>query len=89
MFGLRILLSKTCFSVFFFFFFQSAGFFNRKQCIRVLLWTHKYHFLSIFLLKMGLTILFTHLKIILLQYFLIFSFSFQFSVFSCIQMDPY
>ena len=50
----------------------------------VLLWTvhlyiiyepHKLHFLSIFSLKMGLTLLFTHLKIILLQYF-------QFSVFN-------
>ena len=39
------------------------------------LWTHKFHFLSIFSLKMGPTVLFTHLKIILLQYF-------QFSVFS-------
>ena len=37
--------------------------------------THKFHFLSIFSLKMGPTALFTHLKIILLQYF-------QFSVFS-------
>ena len=33
------------------------------------LWTHKFHFLSIFSLKNGLTVLFTHLKIILLQYF--------------------
>ena len=41
------------------------------HCLR----THKFHFLSIFSLKMGLTTLFTHLKIILLQYF-------QFSVFS-------
>ena len=31
---------------------------------------------------MGLTVLFTHLKIILLQYFSIFSFSFQFSAVS-------
>ena len=30
-------------------------------------WTHKFHFLSIFSLKMGPTALFTHLKIILLQ----------------------
>ena len=29
--------------------------------------THKFHFLSIFSLKMGPTVLFTHLKIILLQ----------------------
>ena len=31
--------------------------------------THKFHFLSIFSLKMGPTTLFTHLKIILLQWF--------------------
>ena len=31
--------------------------------------THKFHFLSIFSLKMGPTVLFTHLKIILLQWF--------------------
>ena len=41
------------------------------HCLR----THKFHFLSIFSLKMGPTSLFTHLKIILLQ-------CFQFSVFS-------
>ena len=39
--------------------------------------SHKLHFLTIFLLKMGLTTLFTHLKIISLQYF---QFQFQFSV---------
>ena len=44
--------------------------------------THKYHFLSTFSLKMSLTILFTHLKFILLQYFSVFSFSFQFSAVS-------
>ena len=37
--------------------------------------THKLHFSSIFSLKIGPTVLFTHLKIILLQYF-------QFSFFS-------
>ena len=36
-------------------------------------WTHKFHFLSIFSLKMGSILLFTYLKIILLQ-------CFQFSV---------
>ena len=41
------------------------------------LWTHKFHFLAIFSLKMGPMILFTYLKIILLQYFLIFNFNFQ------------
>ena len=46
------------------------------------LWTHKFHFSTIFSLKIGPTILFTHLKIILLQYFSVFSFSFQFSAVS-------
>ena len=41
--------------------------------------SHKLHFSATFSLKMGPTILFTHLKIILLQYF---------SVFNCIQTDP-
>ena len=36
--------------------------------------THKFHFSTTFSLKMGLTILFTHLKIILLPCFSIFSF---------------
>ena len=44
------------------------------------LWTHKFYFSATFLLKMSLTVLFTHLKIILLQ-------CFSFSVFSCIQTD--
>ena len=46
------------------------------------LWTHKLHFSATFSLKMGLTVLFTHLKIILLQCFSVFSFSFQFSTVS-------
>ena len=41
--------------------------------------THKFYFSATFSLKMGPTVLFTHLKIILLQCF---------SVFSCIQTDP-
>ena len=45
-------------------------------------WTDKFHFSATFSLKMGLTVLFTHLKIILLQYFSVFSFSFQFSAVS-------
>ena len=35
---------------------------------------HKFHFSAIFSLKMGSTILFIHLKIILLQYFSVFNF---------------
>ena len=52
------------------------------HCLR----THKFHFLSIFSLKMGPTSLFTHLKIILLQ---CFQFSvFSFSKISSIQTHP-
>ena len=48
--------------------------------------TYKFHFSAIFSLKMGLTVLFTHLKIILLQ---CFQFSvFSFSKISSIQTDP-
>ena len=43
--------------------------------------TYKYHFSLTFSLKMSSTVLFTHFKIILLQYF-------QFLVFNCIQIDP-
>ena len=43
--------------------------------------TRKYFFLAKTTLKLGLTVLFTHLKIILLQYF-------QFSTISDIQIDP-
>ena len=42
--------------------------------------THKFHFSTTFSLKVGPIVLFTHLKIILLQCF---------SVFSCIQTDSY
>ena len=44
--------------------------FNKVHCSL----THKFHFSAIFSLKMGPTILFIHLKIILLQYFLVFNF---------------
>ena len=48
--------------------------------------THKFHFLLIFSLKIGPTVLFTYLKIILLQ---CFQFSiFSFSKISSIQTDP-
>ena len=70
----------VCILAFFFFF--------ELKCLTFFLWTvysvhcsriHKFHFLTNFSLKMGLMVLFTHLKIILLQCFL---------VFSCIQTDP-
>ena len=52
------------------------------HCLRI----HKFHFSVTFLLKMGPTVLFTHLKIILLQ---CFQFSvFSFSKISSIQTDP-
>ena len=43
--------------------------FCSKQCIMYCLWIHKFHFLATFSLKMGPTVLFTYLKIILLQWF--------------------
>ena len=46
-------------------------------------WTHKFHFSVTFSLKIGLTILFTHLKIILLQ-----CFQFQFFSFSNNKFNP-
>ena len=70
-------------------------FFSTRNCWLCQLWTmhtytvhrsHKFHFSTTFSLKMGPTILFTHLKIILLQ-----CFQFQFSVsatISSIQMEP-
>ena len=50
------------------FFFQAVIVdFSREQC--TVHGTHKLHFSVTFSLKIGPTILFTHLKIILLQYF--------------------
>ena len=81
--GLRVrnTLPKRMFcvsSVFFFFLSRNIWLFlwtvHGVQCS----WTHKFHFSVIFSLKMGPTVLFTHLKIILLHYFSVFSFSFQF-----------
>ena len=78
-------LPRHTFAFQIFFFFPSYNFFT------FLPWTvlpctvhrfHKLHFSITFSLKIGPTVLFTHLKIILLQ-------CFQFSVFSCIQTDPY
>ena len=56
--------------------------FSQSQHIVYCSRTHKFHFSATFSLKMGLTILFTHLKIISLQCFSVFSFSFQFSAVS-------
>ena len=49
-------------------------FFDQSLHIVYCLWTHKFHFSVTFLLQMGPTVLFTHLKIILLQCFSVFSF---------------
>ena len=73
----------------FFFFFPQPHYLTKSTVNSALVHysrTHKFHFLAIFLLKMGPTALFTHLKIILLQ-----CFQFQFSVsviISSIQTDP-
>ena len=53
------------------------------------LWIYKFHFSVTFLLKISPTVLFTHLKIILLQYFLVFNFSFQFSTVSKWTLNVY
>ena len=74
------------FSNFFFFFLAaqfefSINFKPHKWVPCTIHETRKPHFSATFSLKMGLKVLFTHLKIILLQYF-------QFSIFSYIQTDP-
>ena len=66
-------------SVFVFFFFLAEKFdfstnFYPHVCPVHCLQTHKFHFSAIFSLKMSHTVLFTHLKIILLQCFSVFSF---------------
>ena len=86
---IRIIL-HLCFPLFLFFFlffFLLHVFQGTKllfmHSLRTVHGTH-HHFIQKKILKIGLTALFTHLKIILLRYF-------QFSVFSkisCIQMDP-
>ena len=70
-------LFKTRFSSFFFLVAALVDFLSVNSAFVHCSWTHKFHFLTTFSLKMGPTILFTHLKIILLQcfQFLIFSFS--------------
>ena len=77
------------FTFFFFFFFLIQPQHLTKSSVNSAfvhcLWIHKFHFLAIFSLKMGLAILFTYLKIILLQ-----CLQFQFSVsvtISSIQTD--
>ena len=52
-------------------------FFSQSVHIVHCLWTHKFYFSTTFSLKICSTVQFIHLKIILLQYFSVFSFSFQ------------
>ena len=75
---------KTRFSLFFFFLLSAikADFFNREQCICVLFTDPQISLLINFFIKNGSTILFTYLKIILLQCFSVFNFGFQFSAVS-------
>ena len=65
-----------CFSLFFFLAkkFDFSINFQPHVGFVYYLWTHKCHFLANFLLKMSFTVLFTHLKIILLQCFSVFNF---------------
>ena len=70
------------FSPFFFFSVHICWLFHNEHRWR----THKFHLSVTFSLKMGLMALFSHLKIILLQYFL-FSI-FNFSKINSIQTDP-
>ena len=89
-FGLRVCASTFFLSTFFFFFFlPSCSCWPSLPWIVFLCTVHEptnYIFLATFSLKMGPTVLFTHLKIISLQ-----CFQFQFSVsakISSIQTDP-
>ena len=88
---IALISAASAFPQFFFFFFSSfqPQWLTRSSVNSALVHcsrSHKLHFLSTFSLKMGPTALFTHLKIILLQYF---QFSvFSFSKISSIQTDP-
>ena len=63
-----ILMIRPAFAFLFFFFIEERFmFFQWVSC--TVHETNKLIFLAKLLLKMGLTVLFTHLKIILLQYF--------------------
>ena len=57
--------------------FDFSIFFSQSVHIVHYSWTHKFHFSATFSLKLGPTVLFTYLKIILLQYFLVFKFQFS------------
>ena len=77
-FGSQLFLRQrfqNCVFLFFFLFFCSAAIVDFVNGFVYYLRSHKLHFSTTFLLKMGSTALFTHLKIILLQ-----CFQFQFSI---------
>ena len=82
--SLKYLFGSTfTLSIFFFFFTHFLLFKTNNTVHNTVHGTHS-HFIIKKILKMGLMVLFTHLKIILLQYF-------QFSISakrSCIQTDP-
>ena len=87
---IALISAASAFPQFFFFFSSFQPQWLTRSFVNSALvhcsWSHKLHFLSTFSLKMGLTVLFTHLKIILLQ---CFQFSvFSFSKISSIQTDP-
>ena len=90
-FGKRVLCFPNALSRDLFFFF-SALVNNNKYCL-YMVWKTNFAVYILFIistttlfktkiLKIGSTVLFIHLKIILLQYFSVFNF--QFSIFSCI-----
>ena len=86
-FGFKLLWClHFCFAVFFFFLPTFVDFFTVNSAPMHCSRTHKFHFSTIFSLKVDLTALFIHLKIILLQYFQFLVFSF--SKISSIQTDP-
>ena len=62
--GLRLLFNEQCMNS-----SHKCWLFPVNSASVHCLWTHKFHFSATFSLKMGLTALFTHLKIILLQRF--------------------
>ena len=91
-FGKRVLCASQTHSAGLFFFFFSALVNNNKYCL-YMVWKTNFTVYILFIistttlfktkiLKIGSTILFIYLKIILLQYFSVFNF--QFSIFSCI-----
>ena len=76
----------VAFSIFTFFFSRFCWLFNMNSISVYCLQIHKFHFLITFSLKRSSKVLFTRLKIILLQYFQFFILNFN--KISSIQTDP-